>query len=95
MLVHAFCRVPSNLSPSWTYPEIKQLHLYDCLRANKAMMAWGVEAGPVKRGPRAAHMRATIKLSQSRSFVTGSCSFLGQEVYGGKPASLLPASLLR
>jgi len=22
----------------------KQLHLYDCLRANKAMMAWGVEA---------------------------------------------------
>eukprot|EP00913_Durusdinium_trenchii_P004888 g4537.t1 len=24
--------------------KIKQLHLYDCLRANKAMMAWGVEA---------------------------------------------------
>ena len=23
--------------------KIKQLHLYDCLRANKAMMAWGVE----------------------------------------------------
>lgn len=24
--------------------KVKQLHLYDCLRANKAMMAWGVEA---------------------------------------------------
>ncbi|CAE7414791.1 unnamed protein product [Symbiodinium natans] len=24
--------------------KIEQLHLYDCLRANKAMMAWGVEA---------------------------------------------------
>jgi len=24
--------------------KMKQLHLYDCLRANKAMMAWGVEA---------------------------------------------------
>jgi asparagine synthase (glutamine-hydrolysing) len=24
--------------------KIQQLHLYDCLRANKAMMAWGVEA---------------------------------------------------
>ena len=24
--------------------QIGQLHLYDCLRANKAMMAWGVEA---------------------------------------------------
>jgi len=24
--------------------KLKQLHLYDCLRANKAMMAWGVEA---------------------------------------------------
>ncbi|CAL1128698.1 unnamed protein product [Cladocopium goreaui] len=24
--------------------KIGQLHLYDCLRANKAMMAWGVEA---------------------------------------------------
>lgn len=24
--------------------KISQLHLYDCLRANKAMMAWGVEA---------------------------------------------------
>jgi len=24
--------------------KVKQLHMYDCLRANKAMMAWGVEA---------------------------------------------------
>mmetsp|Transcript_48007 Transcript_48007/g.148314 ORF Transcript_48007/g.148314 Transcript_48007/m.148314 type:complete len:600 (-) Transcript_48007:288-2087(-) len=24
--------------------KVKQLHLYDCLRANKSMMAWGVEA---------------------------------------------------
>ncbi|CAE8703718.1 unnamed protein product [Polarella glacialis] len=24
--------------------KLKQLHLYDCLRANKSMMAWGVEA---------------------------------------------------
>ena len=29
--------------------QLKQLHLYDCLRANKAMMAWGVEAGSSMR----------------------------------------------
>jgi len=27
-----------------TVRKVKQLHLYDCLRANKSMMAWGVEA---------------------------------------------------
>jgi len=27
-----------------TIRKVKQLHLYDCTRANKAMMAWGVEA---------------------------------------------------
>mmetsp|Transcript_43447 Transcript_43447/g.114540 ORF Transcript_43447/g.114540 Transcript_43447/m.114540 type:complete len:582 (-) Transcript_43447:58-1803(-) len=27
-----------------TVRKVKQLHLYDCLRANKAMMSWGIEA---------------------------------------------------
>ena len=33
--------------------QISQLHLYDCLRANKAMMAWGVEVGEFS------HLRAS------------------------------------
>lgn len=28
----------------WNIEQIKALHLYDCLRANKATSAWGLEA---------------------------------------------------
>lgn len=38
----------SKMSPPYLClfcTQISQLHLYDCLRANKAMMAWGVEVG--------------------------------------------------
>ena len=26
------------------FQKVKKLHMYDCLRANKSMMGWGVEA---------------------------------------------------
>lgn len=31
-----------------TIDKLKALHMYDCLRANKATSAWGVEVGEVK-----------------------------------------------
>ena len=31
-------------SSTTTVRKLDALHLYDCLRANKSMMAWGVEA---------------------------------------------------
>lgn len=36
--------VSSCLMASVILPQIKALHLYDCLRANKSTSAWGVEA---------------------------------------------------
>lgn len=32
------------LIASWIFDQIKALHLYDCLRANKSTSAWGLEA---------------------------------------------------
>ena len=41
-----FHKAPSAIEfHNETVRKLKNLHLYDCLRANKAMAAWGVEAG--------------------------------------------------
>ena len=40
-----FHKAPSATDLHWeTVRKLKDLHMYDCLRANKAMSAWGVEA---------------------------------------------------
>ena len=40
-----FHKAPSAIEfHNETVRKLKKLHLYDCLRANKAMAAWGVEA---------------------------------------------------
>ena len=42
--VNCFYEFLSVLMPALIIIQIKALHLYDCLRANKSTSAWGVEA---------------------------------------------------
>ena len=61
----------SHRSPNLAF-QISQLHLYDCLRANKAMMAWGVEARIGFSGD------PSVQL-----LLLGPCAVPGQRIHGG------------